>query len=48
MRIYFDWTTWTCDNCGYPNFNKDMYCKRCGARKPDRYGKMMARCRIMK
>lgn len=46
MRVYFGWTTWTCDNCGAPNFNEDMRCHICGAEKPSRYTKMMARCRV--
>lgn len=31
--------TWTCDNCGNPNFMSDTYCHVCGSRRPSRYGK---------
>lgn len=30
--------TWTCDKCEQPNFMTTMYCSRCGAKRPDRYG----------
>lgn len=42
MRLLFE-TTWTCDYCGNPNLQSDVICRHCGAAKPARYGKILAR-----
>lgn len=35
--------TWTCDNCGEPNFMNRDVCAKCGASRPSRYGKIIPR-----
>lgn len=45
MRNLFE-TTWTCDRCGGPNLQTDVYCRHCGAEKPSRYKKTMVRSKV--